>query len=188
MVFLELFFGLIDFLKFVIPLSIIMFIICKLFDPLRKKIVEKYNFSWIKSCLLLNLIIIFILIFSFYMYFVFIGASLAFPTEPELEYNFLEFFLMICLALIRILIVTIILSIVLLFFEFFSSFIIENQKEKQYSDIIKIFIGIFSSVSLFLFLLFFFFNWVPLGLFVYIFYGVVSEPPLLTIINVLKPY
>lgn len=182
----ELFFGLIDFLKLVLPLTVFFFIIQFFFEPIRKKIVDKYDLSWVKSCLVLNFVTIFLIIFIFYLYFFLIGGIIAPTTDSELAYNFFEYFLMIALASIRILIASIILSIGLLFFEVFSSVVIELQKEKEYSDAIKRFIGIFCSTSLFLLLLFFVFNWVPLGLFVYIFYGVVGDLPLLTIINIIR--
>jgi hypothetical protein len=180
----QLIFGVIDFLKFLLPLAIIMFVVYKLFFPLKEKISDRFEFSWVKSCLLLNLITIFILLFAFYAYFAFIGTSLALPTEVELQHDFVETIALIGFAVVRILIVSIIFSLALLFFEFFASFIITLQKEKEYSDTLKEFVGVLCSSALFLFLFLFIFNWVILGVFVYIFYGVVSELPLLTIINV----
>jgi hypothetical protein len=168
----QLIFGVIDFLKFLLPLAIIMFVVYKLFFPLKEKISDRFEFSWVKSCLLLNLIIIFILLFAFYAYFAFVGASLALPTEVELQHDFVETIALIGFAIVRILIVSIIFSLALLFFEFFASFVITLQKEKDYSEILKEFIGVLCSSALFLFLFLFVFNWV------------VSELPLLTIINV----
>ncbi len=177
--FFGLFLGIIDFLKFLIPVSIIAFIFFKIFSRFKQKLIDRFDLSWVKSCLIINLSLIFVIIFCFYIYFIFVGASIAPITEPELSYNFFESLLMIGLALIRILVVTIILSLALLFFEFFSSIIIVFQKEKDYSDTLKELVGVFSSTAFFLFLLFFVFNWVPLGLFIYIFYGFVGELPML---------
>ncbi|MDD4251104.1 MAG: hypothetical protein PHX27_02840 [Candidatus ainarchaeum sp.] len=177
-------FGVIDFLKFLIPISIVLFILHKIIFPIKEKLSNKYDLSWVKACLLINFVIIFLIIFSSYLYFFFIGGLIAPTGEHIINYDLFENLLLIGLALLRIIIVTIILSIALLFFEFFASFIIELLDKKDYSLTIKLFLGIACSTTIFLVLLFFFFNWVPLGLFVYIFYGFVSDLPLLTIINV----
>ncbi len=175
-------FAIIDFLKFLIPLALVLFVLAKILHPLRIRIEEKYELTWIKSTLVINLSIIFLMIFLTYLYFVFLGFSLANPLDAEMEYTAFEYVLMIGIALIRIVVATIILALVLLFFEFVASITTSLLKEKKYSPFVKEFLGVLVATTLFLVLLLFFFNWVPLGLFVYIFYGGISEAPLLSLI------
>ena len=170
-------FSIFDFAKLLVPLSIIMFVIYKLFSPLRDKLDDRFELSWLKSVLALNLITTFVVLFGIYLYFFFLGGVLA--TPMEFGYDIFEQLLMILVALVRIIIVTIILSFLLLFFEFVSSFVVESLGKKEYSINTKEFIGIFVSSIIFLILLLFFFSWVPLGIFVYIFYGFLEEMPLL---------
>ena len=176
---LSLFFGLIDFLKFLIPLTIISFVIFKLGSKIKDWLKEKYELTWMKSVLVINLVTIFVIIFFTYLYFSLLGGALTLVNTPDLSYDFFESIILLGVATIRIVIATIILSLVLLFFEFVASFIIDLQREKEYSVTIKEIIGIGASCALFLILLLSIFSWVPLGLFVYVFYGNIGELPLL---------
>ncbi len=175
----QLFLGVLDFLILAFILSVVLLVLSKIFFPVRKKIEEKFSLDWLKSSIITNFLIIFFVILVFYLYFFLIAGFSASPTEPELAYDFFETSLMLALGAIRILFVSIILSLVVLFFEILSSFVVDQQEEKKYSPILKNFFGIFVSSMVFLFLLFFIFDWVPLGIFVYIFYGSLSEAPLL---------
>ena len=107
----EIIFGIIDFIKLLIPLVIISFISLKLGMPLRKKIADRYDLSWVKSALVINFSLVFGLIILIYFSFIFIGFSAAAPQEASLEYTAFEYVLMFAVALVRILITTIILSL-----------------------------------------------------------------------------
>ena len=176
----EIIFGVFDFIKLLIPLAIISFIALKIGVNLREKIADKYDLSWVKSALVINLIFIFIILFVTYLSFIFIGFSLATPQEAELEYTAFEYVLMVGIALIRIIVATIILALALLFFEFLSSITISVQKKG--SVFVRELISVVITSAVFLFLFLFFFSWTAIGLFVYIFYGFVQGLPLLSLI------
>ncbi|MFA5764031.1 MAG: hypothetical protein WC915_04420 [archaeon] len=176
----EIIFGVFDFIKLLIPIVLISFVALKIGVNLRNKIADKYDLSWVKSALVVNLIFIFIILMSTYLFFMFVGFSLAFPQEAELEYTAFEYVLMVGIALIRILVATIILSLALLFFEFLSSITISMQKKG--SVFVREIISVIVTSAIFLFLFLFFFSWTAVGLFVYIFYGFVQELPLLSLI------
>jgi hypothetical protein len=171
-----------DFLKFLIITSIIAFVVFKIFSPLREKLVEKYDLTWIKSTLLINIVSIVALITFVYLYFVFLGFSLAVPQQTEIEYTMFEYLLMFGIAFIRILVASIILALALLFFEFLTSILISLQEKTKRGELTKQAIAIIISSAVFLFLVLFVFNWVPLGLFIYIFYGSVNNAPLLMLL------
>jgi hypothetical protein len=176
----EIIFGVFDFIKLLIPLSIMSFVALKLGVNLREKIADKYDLSWVKSALVINLVFVFIILLSTYLFFIFVGFSLATPQEAELEYTAFEYVLMVGIALIKIIVATIILALALLFFEFLSSVIISMQKKG--SVFVREITSVILTSAIFLFLFLFFFSWTAVGLFVYIFYGFVQELPLLSLI------
>lgn len=174
---IEIFFGVIEFLKLLIPLTIFIFVLTKIISPVRDKLKEKYSLSWLKSTVLINFLIIFSIILIIYLYFFMIGFSLAVPQGESISYTAFENLLMVGLGLIRIFIASVILALTLLFFEVFSGIASTIQKEK--SEFVQELTGVTISIALFLILFLFFFNWVPLGLVVFIFYGSINELPLL---------
>jgi hypothetical protein len=176
----EIIFGVFDFIKLLILIVLISFVALKIGVNLREKIADKYDLSWVKSALVINLIFVFIILFVTYLFFIFVGFSLAAPQEAELEYTAFEYVIMVGIALIRIIIVTIILALALLFFEFLSSILISMQKKG--SIFVREIISVVLTSSIFLFLFLFFFSWTAVGLFVYIFYGFVQGLPLLSLI------
>jgi len=191
---MEILLAIIDFLKMAIPLTILLFILYKVFSPVKDWFTEKYDFSWMKSVVLLNFIIVFVALLVFYLYFVVTGALGASPIDPDLQYNLGENALMILIGVVRVLISAVILTLVLLFFEFIASLVMDsniiksngkNRKSRkqgpQGASLVMQVFGIFVSVVVFLVLFLFLFSWVPLGLVVFIFYGGVKEIPLLLI-------
>ena len=180
--FLGLFFGVFDFVKFLVLLTIVSFVLYKLLTPLKDKLVKRFSLNWIKSSLAMNFISIFVVLFIFYLYFIFVGVALAVPQGEGLDFDLWENILLVLIGTVRIIVATIILSLVLLFFEFVASITISYQDKKKYSKTIKEFIGVLVACAIFLILFLFVFNWVALGLFIYIFYGGVSSLPLLVII------
>ena len=173
--------GVVDFLKIILPMAIILFILAKMLAPVREKMEKKFSIGWTKSCLLLNFIIIFIIIFGVYLYYFFLGGVLASAQDVELQYNVFENLAMVGIDLVRIIVATLLLTFALLFFEFLASFAIQLQEKKKYSVYAKQFLGVLLAVIVFLLLYLFVFNWVGVGLFVYIFYGGVNPLPVMLI-------
>jgi hypothetical protein len=190
----EILFAFFDFLKLAIPLTIILFVFYKAFSPVKQWLSEKYNLSWMKSVILLNFIIVFVALAVFYLYFVLTGALSAPPMDPDLQYTLGENALLVGIGLVRVLVAAVILTLIVLFFEFIASLAIDsniiklganNQKSRKQSKegasmVMQLF-GVFVAVVIFLILFLFLFAWVPLGLTVFIFYGGVKEIPLLLI-------
>ncbi len=168
-----------DFLVLLIPLTIICFALYKVLSKAREHLVEQYELSWTRSCLALNFIMFFAIFFITYLYFFFIGASLAVQLDPEVEYTILDNLSVLFFASIRMVVASIILAIGLYFFELVGSFVIDSQKKSKRSKIVKELIGICVSCALFLLLFLLVFNWAALGLFVYVFYGGVKALPLI---------
>lgn len=171
-----------DFLILLIPLTIISFIGSKLLSKVRVRIENRFNLDWMKSIFITNFLLIFIIIFLTYLYFIFIGAALAEFRATEIEFDFFENLLLVGLGAIRIFIVTIILSLFLLFFELLHSIIVELFENKEWSDIVKELVAVLIICIIFLILLLSLFSWAIFGIFVYIFYGGVSSAPLLMVL------
>jgi len=174
--------GIVSFSKLLILVSIISFIGYKLFAPVRERIAEKYSLSWMKSCFAFNFLFSFAVLLIGYIYFMLIGASIAPIRDPEIEYTLIENILLVLIACIRIFVASIILSLILLFFELVASLFMtvkETRKSKKKASWVKQFIGVLIASIVFLFLFIFIFNWVPLGLFVFIFYGSLQGLPMI---------
>jgi hypothetical protein len=171
-------FSIIDFLIYLIPLTIISFVAIKLLSPIKERLMKKRKLSWIKSCLLINFVISFLCLFVMYAYFVLLGGALAQPMDVALALNAGEQILLTLGDMARIAVASIILALALLFFEFLTGFVTDLQEDKDYSKTIKQVIAVLVSSALFLILLFFFFSWAPLGLFVYVFYGGIKPIPI----------
>lgn len=173
------FFAIIDFLKLAIPLTIISFVLYKLFYPLKEKLVEKYEFSWIKSVFLINFVLTFLFLFFIYIYFYLTGIIQERPLDYELSHTIFEIISFILIDSIRILIASFIIALVLLGLAFVFGIIIDLLENKEFSKTIKEIIALFVTCSLFLFLVLFVFNWALIGFFIFIFFGGVSQFPLL---------
>jgi hypothetical protein len=179
---LGLFFAIFDFTKLVLFFSIIGIVLYKLFTPVLNKIIDKYELSWVKSIFILNFIVTFLLLEFIYVYFFYYGLVNSAIFDVELNPTLWDSLLMIFSEMIRVIIASIIISMILLIIEFFSSMAISYQKEKNYAKIIKQFVGIFFGIAIILFIGLFFFDWVPLGLFIYIFYGGINPLPVFLLI------
>lgn len=174
--------SLFDLFKLLFLASIIGFFLFKLFSPFREKISEKYSLSWSKSCILLNFIVFFVLILVFFVFFMILGYLDAPLRDPETEYNFFENVMLVLIAVPRILIASIILSLLAFFFELVASFFMGEKSKGKKNSWIREFRGIIISSFLFLILFLFLFNWVPLGLFIYIFFGSLKPLPLMFLV------
>jgi len=179
----------VGFIKLLLLVGVVSFVLYKIFSPVRKWIEEKYNLTWIKSAIILNFVAIFLFILLFYLYFAYIGFSSAPARDPDLEFNLFENLGRIAISAGRILIVAVILSAFLLFFELVASMFMgkkgakvqevkSSKKSKSSSNWIAEFIGIIVASALFLILILFVFDWAIFGLFIFIFYGSVSSLPL----------
>lgn len=169
-----------DLVKLLLLTSVLGFILFKIFSPLRKKVEEKYSLSWTKSCLVVNFSVFFILILAVFVYFMIIGYVSAPLRDPEIEYNIFENVMLVLIAVPRMLIASITLSFLFLFFELVASMFMGKSDKKSASvGWGKEFFGIAVSSLLFLILFLFVFQWVPLGLFIYIFFGSTKALPLL---------
>jgi hypothetical protein len=103
--------------------------------------------------------------------------------DPETEYNLFENVSLVLIAMPRIIISSIILSFLFFFFELIASLFMGKEESKRKSrGWVKEFIGIVVSSLLFLLIFLFVFQWVPLGMFIYIFYGSVKALPLLILV------
>ncbi|MFA6319587.1 MAG: hypothetical protein WCX66_01540 [archaeon] len=173
---------LIDLLKLLVVFSIIGFVLYKIFSPLREKIAEKYSLSWSKSCILLNFSVFFVLILLVFIMFMILGYLDAPLRDPETEYTFFENVMLVLIAVPRILISSIILSLLAFFFELVASFFMGEVRRNKKRDWVSEVKGIMVSTFLFLILFLFVFNWVPLGLFIYIFYGSIKALPLMVLV------
>ncbi len=176
---------LIEFLKLLVLVSVLSFIGYKLLSPLREKLAEKYNLSWMKSCIIFNIVFLFVVILAIYIYFMLVGGLSAPARDPSIEYSLIDNLLFILIASVRILIASVILGLFLLFFELIASLFmsgrgVENaRKKKVTNNWVNQFIGIVIASAVFLILILFIFDWVPLGLFIYVFYGAVKPLPLI---------
>lgn len=169
----------VDFLILLIPLTIICFIVYKILSKSREYLAEKYNLSWTKSCLLLNFLVSFFLFLGTYLYFYFVGATLALPNDPEVEYTILDNLTVLAFATVRMIVAALIISLVLYFFELVASFAMDLQKNSKNSEFTKQLIGITITCALFLILFLFIFNWAFLGMVIYVFYGGIKPLPLI---------
>lgn len=103
--------------------------------------------------------------------------------DPETEYNLVENIVLVLVAMPRIVIASIILSFLFFFFELVASLFMGKEAAKNKSrGWAKEFFGIIVSALLFLLIFLFVFNWVPLGLFIYIFFGSVKALPLMFLV------
>ena len=172
-----------DFVKLLALVSIISFVLYKIFSPIREKVAEKYSLSWTKSALLVDFVCVVVLILVTCIYFIYLGAVLAGPIDPELDYNLIDYAVLILACIPRVIIASIALSLMLLFFELVASMFMSSKKEgkknKGKSNWVNQITGIAVSSALFLMLVLFVFNWVPLGIFIYIFYGTLEALPAL---------
>jgi hypothetical protein len=180
--------SIIEFIKLFLLVFIPSFILYKIFSPIRVKLAERLNFSWVKSSLLLNFIVMLVLVFVVYILFMYLGQVSAVPRDPDLDYDFLDNVLLILASSGRIIVSAILLSFVLLFFEMIASFsmgIGEHRRgKKQRNELLTQAVGIGIMSIIFLLLLLFVFDWVPLGLFVYIFYGSLNPLPLMVLLGI----
>jgi len=172
----------IEFIKLLVLVFVISFVIFKIFSPIRKKLSEKLNISWMKSALLLNFIVMLILLFAVYILFMWLGSIDAIPRDPGLDYDVLDNVLLVLSASGRLIISALLLSFILLFFEMIGSFFMSTKESKRGNkrreELIPQATGLLIMSAIFIILLLFVFDWVPLGLFIYIFYGSLNPLPM----------
>ncbi|MFA5930765.1 MAG: hypothetical protein WC821_00470 [archaeon] len=176
----------ISFLKLLLLVSIISFIGYKIFSPVRQKIAEKFSLSWTKSCLVFNFVFIIAFLLLVFVYFMSVGILGAPARAEDIDYNLGDNILLLASSLPRLIVSSIILSLLLYFFELVASlFMVQKalkKKVKPTNDWVSQFKGVLVASALFLILILFVFDWVPLGLFVYIFYGSLKVLPVLFIV------
>ncbi len=175
------FFSIIDFLVLLIPFTVVSFFVYKFFSIIRKKLSEKYELSWSKSCLLTNFISVFVFLFLVFVYFYFLGGVLAKPIDPEVQYTLIDDLIIIAFASVRIIVASIIAAFLFFFFELVASFAMDSQLKKGKSELYSQFFGVLVSCAVALVLILFVFGWALLGFFIYVFYGSVNPLPLLFI-------
>jgi hypothetical protein len=165
-----------------VPLTVIFFIVYKIVNPYKERLIEERELSWLRAAFLINFVISFVLIFIIYMYFYFIGIIGSGIVDVELTPTLFEHVSFILFDAVRIVISSIIISLTAIVFEFIAGFAVDIQEEKEYSKTIKEIIGIMISLLVFLVLFLFIFNFAFLGMFIYIFFGGVSSPPLIMVL------
>lgn len=175
-----------SFVKLLLLVSIICFAVYKIFSPLRQKIAEKYSLSWTKSCLILNFSAIFIFLLLIFIYFMSVGILTAPARDVDIDYDLVDNILLLASSVPRLIVSSIILTLFLYFFELVGSFFMTQKelkkKVKDSSNWVSQFKGVLVACALFLILILFIFDWVPLGLFVYIFYGSLKTLPVLLLV------
>lgn len=179
----------VDFVKLLLLVSIVSFILYKIFSPIRKWIENKYSLSWIKSVIVFNVVSIFVAISLFYLYFAFVGFTSAPVRDSSLELDLFDNIMRIIISLGRVLIVSVILAAFLLFFELIASMFIKEKVVKSSgksksssSNWLMEFVGVLVASAIFLALILFVFDWAIVGIFIFIFYGSVSSLPLLILV------
>ena len=171
--------AVIDFVKLLVPLGVLGFIVYKLGQPLLEKLMKKRSLNWVKACIILNFVTAFAILFFIYIYFLLIGSAAGAPVDEDSQLTLAENIGVILLDTLRIAVSALIIALSLLFFEFIASLAISAQKKRNYNVLIKQLVGVFCAAALFLVLVLFFFEWAPLGLFIFTFYGKVRALPLL---------
>jgi len=177
--FMSLLLSVFDFLKLLIPLVLICFVLRKFFNPIKENFIKNKEYGWMKSVLIINFAIFVVPIFLVYLYFYFTGLIQAPVIDPELTTTIFENIMFILTDLVRVVIASVILAIALLGFEVLTGIIIDLLKNKDYSETVKELIAITITCIIFLYLILFVFSWVLMGLFIYIFFGGVSALPLI---------
>ncbi len=179
----------VDFVKLLLLVTIVSFILYKIFSPVREWIEKKYYFSWIKSVLILNFVSIFLFLLLFYLYFAFVGFTTAPVRDPSMEMDLFENLFRLAISAGRILIASIILSMFLLFFELIASLFMKGKEVKSSkksknssNNWVSQLIGVIVASAIFLVLILFVFDWAIMGLFIFIFYGSVNSLPLVMFI------
>jgi len=179
----------VDFVKLLLLVTIVSFILYKIFSPVREWIEKKYYFSWIKSVLILNFVSIFLFLLIFYFYFVFVGFTTAPIRDPSMEMDLFENLVRMLISAFRILVVSVILSMFLLFFELVASLFMKSKEVKSskksktiQNNWVSQLVGVIIASAIFLVLILFVFDWAIMGLFIFIFYGSVNPLPLLMFI------
>jgi len=171
----------IEFIRLLLIVFVFSFIIYKIFSPIRQRIAEKWNLSWMKSALLLNFISMLVLLFAAYILFMWLGSIDAIPRDPGLDYDILDNVLLLLVSSGRIIVAAILLSFILMFFEMIGSFFMSSKEKgrakKESNPLISQAKGLVVMSAIFILLLLFVFDWVPLGLFIYIFYGSINPLP-----------
>ncbi|VVB74809.1 Uncharacterised protein [uncultured archaeon] len=172
----------IEFIKLLVLVFAVSFVIYKIFSPARQWLAKRLNLSWIKSSLLLNFAAMLVLIFAIYIAFMWLGSISAIPRDPDLDYNIFENFTLLFAASGRLVVAAILTSFILLFFEMIASFFMgsndSRKGKKERNELVSQAIGILIMSAVFILLLLFVFDWVPLGLFIYIFYGSINPLPM----------
>lgn len=171
-------FSVLDFLKFLIPLVILVFVLYKLLNPIKEKLMDDYEIDWIKSVFSINFLAVFVFLFLIYLYFYLTSMIIERPLDPELTHTIFEIIMFILVDTMRIAVASFIIALSFLIFEFLFGVIFDLLKNTNYSDTIKELVAITISCAVFLFLILFIFNWAIIGLFIYIFFGGISQMPL----------
>ncbi len=174
------YYSLISLFQLSLSATVICFIVYKILNLAFAWLRKEKKISWIKSALVLNFVFIFVLLLLAYVVPFLLTNSTYVPFDEEVQPTIVEYLIyFFTQPLLRIIVASIILGIFLLFFEFVGNVLLEYQKKRKYSHLLKEFVAIFVTCAIFIILLLFVFSWAPLGLFVYIFYGKINEAPLL---------
>ncbi len=170
--------SIVNFIQILLLFGFFGFIIYHIFQPIHNYLINEKNFKWINACLLINFLVFFIVITIAYLVPFISSLGLGPAMEEFLVITPLEYLIyFLTEPLLRIILAAVILSLIMLFFEFLVSLFLDMQDEKKYNLLLKEVIAVLGSTAIFIFLLLFVFDWVPLGLYVFIFFGGVGSLP-----------
>ncbi|PIN84969.1 MAG: hypothetical protein COV47_04610 [Candidatus Diapherotrites archaeon CG11_big_fil_rev_8_21_14_0_20_37_9] len=167
--------SLFDLLKGSFVVFVVVFFIVLVAQKLRKKIAEETNWSWFISAFATTIIVVFILtLIVYFLPFLSASQQLSINQVPE-EFspnigNFLESFL---LGILKSFIVTAVLSVFLMAFEFIGLFLFQffSSKLEKQPNWLKLGLAVYSTVVLTSAIILFLVPEVILGLFYFLYFG-----------------
>lgn len=167
--------GILELFRIAIIITIPVFLIAIAALFLRKTLSERFKLNWVKGTLLANYIVIAIIIAIAYILPYSLGfaeSGLAKIEMPSvLAITPAEILLVTVLSIIKILISTLIITVLVLPLEFFGSFMLEKLKERQLPELAKLFITAFATCLLATIIILFVFPWIINGIIFLVYWG-----------------
>lgn len=173
----EVFSAVIDILRISLITAIPAFIFTLIAVFLHKKLVERFDFSWIKSAFVSTYAVVTVVVAIIYLFPFLLGfleSPLSFQPQPEIFQNTaLDYLKAVIFSLVKVLINGFVFSIVLLPLIFLGTYIFEklNEKFEKLHQIIKMFVSVYCTALVAWLILLFVFPWLLTGLFFLLYWG-----------------
>ncbi|HLD58327.1 MAG TPA: hypothetical protein VI977_01640 [archaeon] len=173
-------FGLLDFLRIVIFVTVPVFLVSLPVLFAKERIAKKFSLNWFQSALITTYLAVTIILIFLYLYPYALGFSqsqIAGQTAPSiLATTPQDILIAVFLGIIKILTTALILTVLLLPFEFFAVFAAEKLKEAKISGkeiplLAQTFAAAFCTCLLALIIVFFIFPWTVNGIIFLIYWG-----------------